>query len=113
MEVKMKTRHRNKTLSIRLSENEKELLIRKAKQRRQNITEYILSTVLYESDVDHVYLIEMLKVLREASGRLDSIQKQNTVSQNKDLTTLFHEILDKQKEINNQIIKFSADFYRR
>ena len=111
MEVKMKTRHRNKTLSIRLSENEKELLIRKAKQRGQNITEYILSTVLYESDVDHVYLIEMLKVLRKVSDRLDLIE--NTVSQNKDLTTLFHEILDKQKEINNQIIKFSADFYRR
>ena len=107
----MKTRHRNKTLSIRLSENEKELLIRKAKQRGQNITEYILSTVLYESDVDHVYLIEMLKVLRKVSDRLDLIE--NTVSQNKDLTTLFHEILDKQKEINNQIIKFSADFYRR
>ena len=107
----MKTRQRNKTLSIRLSGNEKELLIRKAKQRGKSITEYILSTVLYESDVDHVYLIEMLKALRKASDRLDLIEK--TVSQNKDLTTLFHEILDKQKEINNQIIKFSADFYRR
>lgn len=107
----MKTRQRNKTLSIRLSGNEKELLIRKAKQRGKSITEYILSTVLYESDVDHVYLIEMLKALRKASDRLDLIE--NTVSQNKDLTTLFHEILDKQKEINNQIIKFSADFYRR
>ena len=109
----MKTRQRNKTLSIRLSENEKELLIRKAKQCGKSITEYILSTVLYESDVDHVYLIEMLKALRKVSGRLDSIQKQNTVSQNKDLMTLFQEILDRQKEINNQIIKFSADFYRR
>lgn len=107
----MKTRYRNKTLSIRLSGNEKELLIRKAKQRGKSITEYILSTVLYGSDVDHVYLIEMLKALRKASDRLDLIE--NTVSQNKDLTTLFHEILDKQKEINNQIIKFSADFYRR
>ena len=111
MEVKMKTRQRNKTLSIRLSGNEKELLIRKAKQHGKSITEYILSTVLYGSDVDHVYLIEMLKALRKASDKLDLIE--NTVSQNKDLTTLFHEILDKQKEINNQIIKFSADFYRR
>ena len=109
----MKTRHRDKTLSIRLSENEKELLIKKAKQRGQNITEYILSTVLYETSVDHIYLIETMKGVREVSDRLDLIQKQNTVSQNKDLTTLFQEILDKQKEINNQIIKFSADFYRR
>jgi len=109
----MKTRQRNKALSIRLSGNEKELLVRKAKQRGQNITEYILSTALCETSVDQVYLIEMVKAVRCVADRLDSIQKQNTVSQNKDLTTLFQEILDSQKEINNQIIKFSADFYRR
>lgn len=111
MEVKMKTRQRNKTLSIRLSETEKELLISKAKQRGQNITEYILSKVLYELGVELICLLELLKTVRKVSDRLDLIQ--NTISQNKDLTTLFHEILDKQKEINNQIIKFSADFYRR
>lgn len=99
-------RLRNTTLTVRLTEEEKQAIIAKAHSRSQNLTEYLVSTLLLEGSEERHRHILFMKQLKSISDKLASIAimiKEQGVK-----STEFQGIVDMQNELKEQVIDMAT-----
>ena len=95
-------RLRNTTLTVRLTEEEKQAIVAKAHSRSQNLTEYLVSALFLEGSEERHRHILFIKQLKSISDKLASIAimiKEQGIK-----STEFQGIVDMQKELNEQVI---------
>lgn len=99
-------RLRNTTLTVRLTEEEKQTIIAKAHSRSQNLTEYLVSTLLLEGSEERHRHILFMKQLKSISDKLASIAimiKEQGIN-----STEFQGVIDMQKELKEQVIDMAT-----
>jgi uncharacterized protein (DUF1778 family) len=99
-------RLRNTTLTVRLTEEEKQAIIAKAHSRSQNLTEYLVSALLLESSEERHRHILFMKQLKSISDKLASIAimiKEQGIK-----STEFQGIVDMQNELKEQVINMAT-----
>lgn len=99
-------RKRNTTLSLRISESEKCLLTRRAAQRSQSLTDYVIGTVLNEDGDRKAECRKIMTLLKQVSDRLDAIAVQ--LGRHDEAYFKLQDIKDMQKEIIQNIMTYSA-----
>lgn len=99
-------RLRNTTLTVRLTEEEKQAIVAKANGRAQNLTEYLVSTLLLECSEERRRHILVMKQLKSISDKLASIAimiKEQGIK-----STEFQGVIDMQKELKEQVIDIAT-----
>lgn len=99
-------RLRNTTLTVRLTEEEKQAIIAKAHSRSQNLTEYLVSTLLLEGSEERHRHILFMKQLKKFSKKLASIAIMMNEQGIK--STEFQGVIDMQKELKEQVIDIAT-----
>ena len=95
-------RLRNTTLTVRLTEEEKQAIIAKAHSRSQNLTEYLVNTLLLEGGEERHRHILFMKQLKSISDKLASIAI--VIKEQGIKSTEFQSIIDMQNELKEQVI---------
>ena len=95
-------RKKNLKLTIRLSEFEKRAIISKARNNSCGLSEYVIGTLLSDSDETATRYRELLMRMKEISDKLESLKSANKKSPD------FQDIRDAQKELKAQLIALSA-----
>lgn len=101
-----KSRNRNNTLCVRLSDTEKKIIKSKAKERSVSITDYILSVILIDEAENNEIYVEIMKRLRAVTRRLDLISGELNKAQQRSID--FEDVKDMQVEIKALVIELSA-----
>ena len=96
-------RKRNKTLTIRLTETEKEMLVRNSKRTYKSLTDYIVflsleSTTKVTNEVKPL-IIELKRLADQLNSINEKIESGNLHSFN------FQDVLDEQKIIYEQLLE--------
>ena len=101
----MDNRKRNKTLSIRLTETEKNKIINKAKKSKMTVTDYVVSL----SDKKEIKLAPDLSLVVVEMKRLGNNLNQIAMKLNSGVVYIpdFKSVLDNQKVIYEMIYKLS------
>ena len=101
----MDNRKRNKTLSIRLTEAEKNKIINKAKKSKMTVTDYVVSL----SDKKEIKLVPDLSPVVVEMKRLGNNLNQIAMKLNSGVVYIpdFKSVLDNQKVIYEMIYKLS------
>lgn len=96
-------RKRNKTLTIRLTENEKEMLVRNAKRTYKSLTDYIVFLSLESTTKVTNEVKPLIIELKRLADQLNSI---NEKIESGDLHSFnFQDVLDEQKIIYEQLLE--------
>ena len=95
-------RKKNLTLTIRLSEYEKRAISTKARNNSLGLSEYVIGTLLSDSDETATRYRALLIGMKDISDKLESLKSANKKSPD------FQDILDAQKELKAQLIALSA-----
>lgn len=106
MSVIQNVRLRSTTLTVRLTEEEKQAIVAKAHSRSLNLTEYLVSTLLLESSEERHRHILFMKQLECISDKLASIAimiKEQGIK-----STEFQGVIDMQKELKEQVIDIAT-----
>ena len=96
-------RKRNKTLTIRLTETEKEMLVRNAKRTCKSLTDYIVYLSLESTTKSTNEIKPLIIELKRLADQLNSI---NEKIESGDLHSFnFQDVLDEQKIIYEQLLE--------
>lgn len=96
-------RKRNKTLTIRLTETEKEMLVRNAKRTYKSLTDYIVFLSLESTTKVTNEVKPLIIELKRLADQLNSI---NEKIESGDLHSFnFQDVLDEQKIIYEQLLE--------
>lgn len=99
-------RLRNTTLTVRLTEEEKQAIIAKAHSRSQNLTEYLVSALLLDGSEErrrHILLVKKLKSISDKLASIAIMMNEQGIN-----STEFQGIVDMQNELKEQVIDMAT-----
>jgi len=99
-------RTRQDTLSVRLSETEKELIRTRARARSLSLTDYILTALIIDEAESNKIYVNILKKLKAVFKQLDEISIM--IKGSRELEINFNDVKDLQADIKALVIELSA-----
>lgn len=95
-------RKKTSTLSIRLSEYEKQMIVLKARSSSLPLSGYVISALISDDSEKISCLRSVMNEMKSISDKLEHLRPENKGS------TDFQDILDAQNELKQQLISLSA-----